>query len=165
MFSSKEESAFFLYTSGLCILSHAFLPQSRHIKKNPQLYQGIESSTSWILNEPFIFDYFQKLDRTSRVLDVGCGNGNFLNRIKEIGFSNSKGADIGNYLNDKSQPHESIDINVERFEDADESFDIVTAFQVLEHLENYFLILQEAQRILKKDGLFIFSVPNHLNIF
>jgi len=41
----------------------------------------------------------------------------------------------------------------------DETFDIVTAFEFLEHVKDYEKVIQEAHRLLKKGGYFIISVP------
>jgi len=135
------------------------------LKKNPELYEGITESTSWVMKENNIFNLLDGLDRRAKILDIGCGNGAFLEAARKMGFSNLQGADIANYLKDKTFPHQVIDLNTEKLNQADESLDIITAFQVLEHLENYFLILHEAERVLKKGGLFIFSIPNQFNIF
>lgn len=42
---------------------------------------------------------------------------------------------------------------------ADESFDLVLTSDVLEHVPDFRQALLEVQRILKKDGVFIFTVP------
>lgn len=135
------------------------------LNKNPELYEGISDSTSWVMKEKFIFDLLDKLNRDSSILDVGCGNGSFLETAKKMGFANLFGADIANYLKDKSINHQVVDLNVKKLNHGDKSLDVVTAFQVLEHLENYFLILQEVTRVLRPGGLFIFSIPNQFNIF
>ena len=56
------------------------------------------------------------------------------------------------------------DLNFDPFPVADASFDLVTAFQILEHLENPFFVMREVKRILRKGGLFVFSVPNPYNL-
>jgi SAM-dependent methyltransferase len=40
------------------------------------------------------------------------------------------------------------------------SFDLVVAFEVIEHLENWSPMLEEARRVLSPGGLFIVSTPN-----
>ena len=135
------------------------------IKSNPQLYEGVEKATSWILRERYIYDFFDNFNKNINILDIGCGNGYFLDRLKELGFSKLAGVDISNYLIDKSHRHFVVDINTEKLPLPDKSVDVITAFQVLEHVENYFLILHEAYRVLKNGGHFIFSVPNPFNVF
>jgi len=43
---------------------------------------------------------------------------------------------------------------------ADESFDVVTSFETLEHLHQRSLFLSELNRSLKRDGILILSTPN-----
>ena len=43
----------------------------------------------------------------------------------------------------------------------DESFDLVCAFDVVEHVEDDLLTFDELSRVLKGDGILIFSVPLH----
>jgi len=143
--------------------------ESRKVKKEPELYiekeGALDQSRSWILREPFIYDYFDKLSRDSRIIEIGSWRGYFLTRLDEMGFKNISGIDLANNLVDKKYKHQAADLNVEGIDEKDGRVDVVVGFQTLEHLENYFLILQEATRVLKKGGLFIFSVPNPFNIF
>jgi SAM-dependent methyltransferase len=103
--------------------------------------------------------------RDSVIVELGCGQGYFLDKLNEMGFHNLCGIDIGNYLKNRKYEHHIVDLNVEKLPQENGSVDVVVGFQILEHLENYFLVLQEAKRVLRKDGLFIFSVPNQFNIF
>lgn len=43
---------------------------------------------------------------------------------------------------------------------ADESFDCVVSFQVIEHIENDLQLMREVRRVLRPGGKFIFSTPN-----
>jgi 2-polyprenyl-3-methyl-5-hydroxy-6-metoxy-1,4-benzoquinol methylase len=63
----------------------------------------------------------------------------------------AKGAGIGFH---------EVDLEKDRFPDADESYDVVVCNQVFEHLKNIFLPLSEIHRVLSRDGLLILSVPN-----
>ncbi|MDP7365941.1 MAG: class I SAM-dependent methyltransferase [Candidatus Pacebacteria bacterium] len=140
--------------------------ESEKIKEKPELYIGVKQSLSWILKEPFIFDYFNKfIKKNSNILEIGCGRGYFLDKLDKAGFQNLQGADLANYLENKKYKHQALDLNVEKLNFKAGELDVIAAFQIIEHLENYFLVIQEASRILKKDGMFIFSVPNQFNIF
>ncbi len=139
--------------------------ESEKIKNTPSLYRDIGESHSWILREKFIFRFLEKISKEVNILDIGCGNGYFLDRLKESGFMNLYGVDLANFLANKSHKHRVVDINVEKLPFENKSFDVIIATQVLEHLENYFLILQETERVLKKGGYFIFAIPNQFNIF
>lgn len=43
-------------------------------------------------------------------------------------------------------------------------FDVITSFETIEHLENPEILIKNAKLSLKKDGYFIFSVPNKLDL-
>src|ERR1700739_2463526 len=45
---------------------------------------------------------------------------------------------------------------------ADASFDLIVAFEVIEHLPDWREFLQEARRVLAPNGQFIVSTPNKL---
>lgn len=81
-------------------------------------------------------------------LDLGSADGSFVEILKKNGF-NALGLDIKdvNFENDK-------------LELEDNSFDLVTAISIIEHLSKPNNFLTEVKRVLKKDGLFILVTPN-----
>ena len=124
-----------------------------------------EGTGTWVYKENFIFDFFNKENRDKNILDVGCFTGLFLNKLNEIGFKNLKGIDVVDFTRgEKKFNFYNCDLNKENIPLADNTVDIVTAFQVLEHFENYFQVMHEVHRVLKPGGFFIFSVPNQFNI-
>ncbi|MEK7560215.1 MAG: methyltransferase domain-containing protein, partial [Patescibacteria group bacterium] len=44
------------------------------------------------------------------------------------------------------------------------SMELVTALQIIEHLENPFFLAREVARVLRPGGIFVFSVPNPFNL-
>src|ERR1700680_3706808 len=46
-----------------------------------------------------------------------------------------------------------------------EKFDLVCAFDVIEHVENDRLVFGEVSRVLKQDGVLMFSVPVHADLW
>lgn len=102
------------------------------------------------------------------VLDVGCNTG-YGSSI----LSNSADAVIGvdvssraikfaqeKYSDRRSLKFQEVDGN--RLPFADDSFDLITGFQLIEHLIEYDSFISELQRVLKPDGLVIFTTPNAL---
>lgn len=96
-----------------------------------------------------------------RLLDVGCSSGALLAVAARLGFSPS-GVEIASKAAETARRagfevfcgllHEA------RF--ADEAFDVITAFELIEHLNNPLLLLRECHRILKPEGVLIINTPN-----
>jgi len=96
-----------------------------------------------------------------RILDVGCGNGAHLKWMKEHGWE-TYGLDI-NAQACKIAEKNGIETFCGELEEAnypDNSFDVVTMNQVLEHVHSPCSCLKEAYRVLKDEGLLIVCVPN-----
>ena len=72
--------------------------------------------------------------------------------------------DIDDYVMADHRPllreFNTVDLNAGRLPWPDNSFDIMTAWCVLPHLENPFHALREAHRVVKPDGLLIFTAPH-----
>ncbi|PYJ66372.1 MAG: class I SAM-dependent methyltransferase [Deltaproteobacteria bacterium] len=98
---------------------------------------------------------------TGRILDVGCGGGSYLHRLKQWGWDacGVEPSQIG------TKQAQSLGLTVRhgmladaRFES--EFFDVVRLSNVLEHIRDPIPTFQEIQRILKSDGLVYLTVPN-----
>jgi SAM-dependent methyltransferase len=90
------------------------------------------------------------------ILDVGCGIGDLLSYNKKI-----IGVDINPntiaYCNNKGFDARLMKINELPFQSR--TFECVVLDNVLEHVENPTLLLNEISRVLKKKGLLIIGVP------
>jgi ubiquinone/menaquinone biosynthesis C-methylase UbiE len=111
--------------------------------------------------------WFQEINKKdTKILEVGFGKGSMLKRLSRADGPELYGLDASqqNYRNAvdnfKVNAHLSlIDIAHERFQFPDGFFDTVILLEVLEHVENPMHVILEIQRVLKKDGIFIFSWP------
>ena len=102
------------------------------------------------------------LKKGLRVLDVGCGTGAVLDFLKNFGFD-AAGIDMSSealkYCRAKNlKAHYGM---ADKIDFPDNSFDIIFALDVLEHLDDDIGAVAEVYRVLKKDGLFIATVPAH----
>jgi ubiquinone/menaquinone biosynthesis C-methylase UbiE len=117
-----------------------------------------------ILRKETILDALRSLHTQARVLDIGCGVGYILRLLpdcfKKIGVDYSLSA-----LKLASQQLAGSAALVRcsgyalPFED--NSFDLVTCIEVLEHLEDDAKAVSEISRVLKPGGILIASVPSH----
>lgn len=96
------------------------------------------------------------------VLDLGCGDGHLLAKLKDRGFTDLAGLDISEVAIAKAQTmgidSKVFDFFAEQLPYQDNSFDYVILLDVLEHLFRPADVLQEAARVSKK--YILISVPN-----
>jgi ubiquinone/menaquinone biosynthesis C-methylase UbiE len=98
-------------------------------------------------------------------LDIGAGSGSLIKAFQQKFQVESWACDYTESLMKlPGQKVEVADLNVENLPYADASFDVVTATEVIEHLEHYRQTLREIHRVLRPGGCCILSTPNVLNI-
>ena len=95
------------------------------------------------------------------LLDVGCGNGDYLATMRDLGWQVSglepdpKAAELG------LQKGLQISIGtLETLQLPAEQFDVVTLSHVIEHLHDPIATLREIRRLLKPNGLIWIATPN-----
>jgi len=108
-----------------------------------------------------LLDKMESYRKTNNLLDLGCSNGLFLDCAKQRGW-NVYGTEYA---------QESIDFcakkNIRVFK-SDQlpddfyktSFDIVTSFEVIEHINNPNEDMAIVNKVLRKGGAFYFTTPN-----
>ncbi|MDP3900368.1 MAG: methyltransferase domain-containing protein [bacterium] len=101
------------------------------------------------------------ISQGSRLIDVGCGRGEFLLGFQRAGCL-AEGLDIRRYGGALLEKFKIKTANIERdrFPYEDESFDAVFSKSVIEHLHNPENFLGECQRILKLGGRLIVMTPD-----
>jgi SAM-dependent methyltransferase len=100
-----------------------------------------------------------------RILEVGCGLGFFLDTCEELGIK-AEGCDIVEravaYAN---RERERVRLGTLDDHNADESFDAVFAFNLIEHLPHPKEFLAQAHRVLKKGGMLVLETPIQESLF
>lgn len=99
-------------------------------------------------------------DEQPHILDVGCGTGANLEMLRR--FGKAEGVDVSEEALQfcRARGLEEVKLGAaEALPYGDGSFDIVTALDVVEHLDDDAAGLREMRRVLRRDGRALFFVP------
>jgi SAM-dependent methyltransferase len=106
-------------------------------------------------------------NKKAQILDFGCGDGLLLSVAQKLGYSELTGVDLSDDLLAKAARRSSA--NFQRADgleflraSANDSFDVVIAFDVFEHFTRPELLetTREIHRVLKPGGRLLLMVPN-----
>jgi SAM-dependent methyltransferase len=127
----------------------------------------VEDSHWWFVGrrlilESFLRDIVRKIGKPKteiRILDVGCGTGANLEMLAQ--FGEAEGVDVSDdaleFCRAKGlKTHKGL---AEKLPFADETFDLTTALDVVEHLDDDVAGLKEMRRVLKPGGRTLIFVP------
>lgn len=119
-------------------------------------------------NEHFArYAFAARLARNRRVLDVACGAGYGSFELAQVARQ-VIGIDVSEEAVQHAAAayrHPGLRFEVASAESlpyADGSFDLIVAFEVIEHLKNYRALLSEARRLLAPNGQLVVSTPNRV---
>ena len=106
------------------------------------------------------FQLIDKLTLKKKILDYGCGTGEWLNYNKQKGWKT-----LGIEPNPKAKEHAINQYGLEVYSDIqsipNKKFSIITLWHVLEHVHDLNKLLHELHSKLSKKGKLIIAVPNH----
>lgn len=105
------------------------------------------------------------LDRQDlHILDIGCGTGTELELLSKYGQVSV--VDINkDALQQVDDSYEKILGDLEKIDLGEKKYDLVCAFDILEHLEKDKLVMEKIKKSLKDEALFIFTVPAFPSLF
>ncbi|MDQ3110719.1 MAG: class I SAM-dependent methyltransferase [Bacteroidota bacterium] len=106
-----------------------------------------------------LLDQFEPFRKLNRILDIGCGDGHFLAVAKKKGWNVS-----GTEYTDEAvrvSRSKGIEIHQGSIQDyAADQFDVITSFEVLEHINDGKEHSRKIASLLRDGGLFYFTTPN-----
>ena len=99
-----------------------------------------------------------------KVLDLGCGYGEWCKIYSEMGASYVKGIDISSKMLEVAKSECSQFSNIEfglldmvKLDELNETFDVVVSSLAVHYVEDFEKLCKDVKKILNKDGIFLFS--------
>lgn len=113
------------------------------------------------------YDYTVKrlnLDKNAKVLDVGCGAGYYIGVLKDNLIS-YKGLEVADHFVDYCKSYHNLHVESTPLEsEPDEYYDLITMFDVLEHLSNPIDMFRIVYNKLKPGGCCVAYTPNIFSV-
>ena len=108
--------------------------------------------------------FLRKRSSSLKMLDVGCGEGHYVRDAIEEGID-AYGIDVSSYAleNALAEVKDRITFgSITKIPFGDEEFDLMTAFDVIEHIhpKDTLNAIAEIRRVLKPDGIVIITTPS-----
>jgi len=130
------------------------------VNGSSEFYQNLENYEWYYQPKRWEFDEAKKHIKSGILLEIGCGRGDFLNSLRDIHNLKLKGIEHNvnaiNYCKSRQ-----LDVGFFKLEELkSNSFDYITSFQVLEHINDVRSFFENSYRLLKPGGKLIIGIPN-----
>lgn len=104
----------------------------------------------------------KELNKNSRILEIGFGNGQLLLALKEKGYENLYGCDFTDrvFSNVKDKGIKLVVSNIEESFPFNEKFDLIIMNNVIEHFLDPLKVLENCKKYLSQEGKIILITPN-----
>jgi len=170
----EEISGYQLYKCHECGLINAYKPHGNDIgtvlyekdfyfkpendSETASYYSNYIKQTKNIRKFNNIIRELKKFSNGGKLLDIGCAMGTFLEIARY--YWDVEGLEISSYASNYTRNNLKITVfngTIEEAKYPDDSFDVVTCIDVLEHVDDPNLMINEIARIIKPDGIAFFE--------
>lgn len=160
--SEEELNKFYLYKYYEAMKDNDSQSMERFINDN----ENSKLESTWLEQTEYEDAHFifSKYLTSGKLLDVGCGTGEFLSYMKDKGY-NVVGIEPSKiaYEKAKIKKIEVYNYGLNEFLLKSEIFDIINMTNVLEHIPNPLETIKMCKNLLKKGGIIRIKVPNDFN--
>ena len=146
---------------GLIIDSYAEGEDESFIAQDPMRVRTFSKAISRLVKELKL-----RVTRKTKLLDIGCAGGAFVEAAKEAGFG-AIGIEPNKWLSNYARTKRGLDVRAGTLSDhhfPDKTFDIITLWDVIEHVPDPTKELEGIYRILKKGGHLVINYPDHVSL-
>ncbi len=103
-------------------------------------------------------------EKRGKVLDIGCGNGDYAYELHNMGFDVlAADMDVERFRYGNKIKFQKCNVT-DKLPFENNSFDFIVFAEVIEHLKNPYDVVSELKRLLKPGGKIVLSTPNILNL-
>ena len=108
---------------------------------------------------PDYFDWLKKATVTvnSEILDIGCGSGELLIRLKKDGFNFLTGLDA--FIEDDIHYDNGVSVYKKRLSEHDSRYDFIMLHHSFEHMPDPVNTVRDLYRVLRRDRFVLIRIP------
>lgn len=165
-FVDKPPASFYVFQCKQC--NFVFLPPyyrkmiDYHNYKGNSVLDQIRKGNNWVKvqRQKLKFDLIKKYHPSGKLMDLGCGWGHFLLAGKELGYD-IYGIEISDALHEYCSKDLGLPVDALNFYDMPDEpqFDVLTMWDVLEHVDEADDFLDKCHKVVKKGGHVVIQVP------
>jgi len=127
----------------------------------PVYYKGILQKAARTLHSEVIESSTKYLKMGETVLDFGCGEGAFSQRLKDTGYKVDACDIDGGQLKAAVDSFVQLDLNNENIlVNFKQTYQVIFSMEVIEHVENQWKFMRDIKSLLKPGGYLILTTPN-----
>ena len=129
----------------------------------PEMIEAVDKESDYRIerfgNERY--ELIKKFAKGNKLLDIGCGVGHYLQVAIKNNFE-AYGQELGKDLAKWTRDHLGITVYDEPIDKikTDIQFNVITIFDVIEHVIDPIQFISDAKRLLAKDGIMLILTPN-----
>lgn len=98
--------------------------------------------------------------KSARILDIGCGTGANMKAFSRHGDTVGVDASMEALSLCRTRGLDALSLsNIEELPFSNETFDVITGLDILEHTDDDLIALREVRRVAKPDALILITVP------
>jgi SAM-dependent methyltransferase len=157
----RDVAQFHLYRCASCSLDF-FKPES--VAGSPALYAALQKLAWYYIPQKWEYDSaLQDMQGCKKGMEIGCGAGDFLERVRDVMKIPFEGCEQ-NPAAVEAARRKGLQVYLERSENLARqhpgSYDVVCAFQVLEHVTEPHEFFDAATKLLCTGGKLLLGLPN-----
>lgn len=116
------------------------------------------ATKAWLKGKPLMQHYLDALDNPSaRILDVGCGEGLYIQHLRMLGFRNAEGVDP--FIAESLTYRGRLLVTKGGLADMRGPYDCISFHHSLEHMPDQAEVLRRAKNMLSPDGVLLIRIP------